>query len=57
MLRLESVHHTLPSNLKREARAKAIREGKNLSLWCANYSGRMSKMLLRILKTRIDTST
>lgn len=32
MSKLESVHLTLPRDLKREARAKAIREGKNLSL-------------------------
>ena len=32
MPRLESVHPTLPSDLKREARAMAIREGKDLSL-------------------------
>jgi len=29
---LEKVNITLPRDLKREARAKAIREGKNLSL-------------------------
>ena len=32
MSELEKVNITLPKDLKREARAKAIREGKNLSL-------------------------
>jgi hypothetical protein len=32
MSNLERVNITLPGDLKREARAKAIREGKNLSL-------------------------
>jgi hypothetical protein len=32
MAELERVNLTIPGDLKREARAKAIREGKNLSL-------------------------